>query len=120
MTVQQARTLLGPDVLIGRSIHDLAGALRAEADGADYLLAGHVFATGSKPDQPGRGVEWIADLAGNVSVPIIAIGGITRERTEAVLQAGAYGVAMGREILAASDPTAVAREIRSRIEQRGA
>lgn len=116
--VAHVRELMGSDVLIGRSVHDLHGAFRAQSDGADYILAGHVFATGSKPGQPGRGVEWIAELTGTVDIPVIAIGGINLERIEDVINAGAWGVALGRELLTANDPAAVAAAMREKIEQK--
>lgn len=115
LSISQARTLLGADVLIGRSVHDLRGAIQAQEHGADFVLAGHVFDTDSKAGQPGKGVEWIAELASAVSLPVIAIGGIRVERVEAVMRAGAWGVAVGREILTAPDPKAVATAIRAKI-----
>ena len=118
LSVSQARRLLGADALIGRSVHDVKGALQAQEDGANFVLAGHVFDTASKPDQPGKGVEWIRQLASAVTIPVIAIGGINVERVEQVIQAGAWGVAVGRELLTASDPKALAEAIRARIEQK--
>ena len=61
--VLDARQLLGPNALLGRSVHDLDGARQADADGADFLLAGHVYETPSKAGQPGRGLAWLAELA---------------------------------------------------------
>lgn len=108
--VLPARRLLGTDALIGRSVHDVAGAVQAERDGASYLIAGHIFETGSKAGQPGRGLDWLREIVATVNIPVIAIGGITLERLGPVLETGAHGIAMGREILLASDPQAVARE----------
>ena len=55
-TVEDARRLLPSGVLIGRSVHDVAGARPAAKAGADYLLAGHIFDTPSKQGTPGRGL----------------------------------------------------------------
>ncbi|CAN5534774.1 thiamine phosphate synthase [soil metagenome] len=118
LPVAQARRLLGVDALIGRSVHDVRGAAQAQDDGADFVLAGHVFDTDSKPDQPGKGVHWISELTRAVTIPVIAIGGISVECVGPVIQAGAWGVAVGRELLTASDPKAVAESIRIRIEQK--
>lgn len=101
--VDDARLVLGTGALIGRSVHDLPGAERAEEAGADYLFAGHVFETESKSGQPGRGLDWLAEICSAVTIPVIAIGGITRARLAAVKQSGAWGVAVGREILDAKD-----------------
>lgn len=118
LSIAQARSLLGANALIGRSVHDLHGAIQAQEQGADFVLAGHVFDTESKAGQPGKGVDWIARLASAVSIPVIAIGGIRAERVEAVMQAGAWGVAVGREILAAPSPKASATVIRARMQQK--
>ena len=107
-TVEDARRILPGEMLIGRSVHDTAGARAAYAAGADYVLAGHIFETPSKQDTPGRGLGWLAELVASVSIPVVALGGITTERIPAVLAAGAYGVALGRELLLAEDPAASA------------
>jgi thiamine-phosphate diphosphorylase len=106
--VEDARSLLGADPLVGRSVHDLDGARAAEQDGADYLLVGHIFDTPSKAGTPGRGLDWLQQVAAEVSTPVIALGGITTERIPSVLACGAYGVALGRELLLAPDPAAAA------------
>lgn len=117
LPTQAVRSLLGDEVLIGRSVHGVDGARRAEADGADYLLAGHVFETPSKSGEPGRGLDWLRDVCAGVRIPVIAIGGITANRTPAVLAAGAYGVAVGRELLQAADPRASARALRTALDR---
>lgn len=109
-TVEDARRVLPAETLIGRSVHDIAGARAAADAGADYLLAGHIFDTPSKPGIPGRGLDWLSDLAASVSTPVIALGGITTERMPAVLETGAYGVALGRELLLAEDPGVIAED----------
>jgi thiamine-phosphate diphosphorylase len=115
-TVADARTLLGRDALIGRSVHDLAGALQAESSGADYLLAGHVYDTPSKAGTPGRGLEWLARMTAVITIPVIALGGISIERIPDVIEAGAHGVAMGRELSGAGVPSDVAEEAVLAIE----
>lgn len=104
LRVSDARMLLPFGVLIGRSVHDVDGAVQAEADGADYVIAGHVFDTDSKPGVPGRGIEWLAEVSRAVEIPVIAIGGITVEQIPQVVASGASGVAVGRELLEAADP----------------
>lgn len=86
-----ARGVLGPG-WIGVSVHDVAEARTAEENGADYLVAGPVFATATHPGQPGRGAAWLRDIVA-VGLPVFAIGGLTAERVAAVHEAGAYGVA---------------------------
>lgn len=114
-SVEDARRILPDDVMIGRSVHDVAGARVAADAGADYALAGHVFDTPSKDGTPGRGLDWLAAVAASVSIPVIALGGISVERIPAVIDAGAYGVALGRELLLAHDPETTARAAASRL-----
>ena len=115
LPVGEVRSLVGPGCLIGRSVHDVRGALAAAQDGADYVVAGHIFATGSKPGIPGRGLEWLRSITEAAPVPTIAIGGITEGNVEAVLAAGAYGVATS-SILAASDAGERLARMLARIE----
>ncbi|MEX1157619.1 MAG: thiamine phosphate synthase [Thermomicrobiales bacterium] len=109
-SVEDARRVLPAGRLIGRSVHDLEGARAAATAGADYLLAGHVFETPSKRGTPGRGLDWLAELVAAVPAPVIALGGITTERIPAVLETGAHGVALGRELLLWDDPEVTARQ----------
>lgn len=113
--VNAARCLAGKR-LIGRSIHDLDQAVQAQGDGADFILAGNVFETPSKPGMDGRGTGWLEQIARGVSIPVIALGGITIARIREVLTAGAWGVAMGRELLSADNPASVARQAFQHIE----
>ncbi|MEM1505028.1 thiamine phosphate synthase [Domibacillus sp. 8LH] len=83
-----------PDKLAGRSVHSVSSAQKAEADGADYLYFGHVFATNSKKNLPGRGLDALHKVTESVAIPVIAIGGIDQSNIPAVRQAGASGVAM--------------------------
>jgi thiamine-phosphate diphosphorylase len=107
--IARARDVVGAPALIGRSVHDLTEASFAVDEGADWLLAGHIFATPSHPDEPGRGLTFLTSICERFDLPVIAIGGITIERIPEVLAAGAHGVALGRELLHAPDPEATAR-----------
>ena len=92
LAVTEARQALGPDALIGRSVHSIEAA-RATA-GADYLIAGHVFETGSKPGRPPLGLELLAEMVTAAPAPVLAIGGITPERVASILETGAAGIAV--------------------------
>jgi thiamine-phosphate pyrophosphorylase len=117
--VEDARRLMGERATIGRSVHDSEGAGKAAAAGANFLVAGHVYDTPSKEGQPGRGLAWLAELVEAVDIPVIAIGGVTVERVPELLATGAHGVAVGRELLNADDPMAMARRICRHIDQEG-
>lgn len=119
LPVEEARRFLGGGRLLGRSVHSVAAARQAAAAGTDYLVFGHVFETASKPGLQSRGVATLQAVARAVSRPVIAIGGVTPERVPAVRAAGAYGVAVIRGILGASDPAATARAYRQALEGTG-
>jgi thiamine-phosphate diphosphorylase len=109
--VPDARALLGPDVRLGVSCHSADEAVRARADGADWIFAGTVFPTPSHPDAEGRGVAWIGTVARRVrGLPVVAIGGVRPDRAPELVDAGAYGVAALRGVWDVSDPAAAVRE----------
>jgi thiamine-phosphate diphosphorylase len=88
-----ARSIAPAGFLIGRSVHRLDEAVRVALD-VDYLIAGTVFSTPSKPDgAPLLGVGGLSSIAAAVRVPVLAIGGISIERIGQVAEAGAAGVA---------------------------
>ncbi|MFH4233425.1 thiamine phosphate synthase, partial [Acinetobacter baumannii] len=70
---------------VGYSVHSLEEAVEAFKSGADSLVYGHVFPTECKKGVPARGLEEISDIARSLSIPIIAIGGITPENTKDIL-----------------------------------
>ena len=87
-----ARVLLGRR-LIGRSVHSLEAAIDAEIDGADFVIFGPVWRSESHPNVEPVGVEALARVASAVSIPVLAIGGVTDERVAACGEAGAAGYA---------------------------
>lgn len=111
LSPRDVRALTGASLLIGRSIHDVAGAEQAAMEGADFVIAGHVYPTESKPDQPPRGVAFLREVVRACPLPVIAIGGITPERVPEVIEAGAHGVALISGVLGAEDPRAAAQAI---------
>jgi thiamine-phosphate pyrophosphorylase len=112
-----ARSVLGPDVVVGRSAGGVAEALEALRGGADYLGVGAVYATPTKPEGEVAGLALIQALAReNLPVPWFAIGGVTLETAPSVAEAGAPGFAVVRAVLDAGDPEAAARELRSLLE----
>ncbi|GAB6932641.1 thiamine phosphate synthase [Calditerricola satsumensis] len=102
-----ARRALRPGQVVGVSVHSAEEAAAAEAQGADYVIFGHVFATGSKPGLPPRGLEALRDVVRRVAIPVIAIGGITPENVGAVLETGCAGVAVMSAVWSADRPAEV-------------
>ncbi len=105
MPVAEARRLLGPDLLLGATTHDLAQARRAMADGADYVGIGPVFPTDTK-GVPVRaiGPEAAGRVAAAIGIPAFAIGGITPGNAGRVRAAGCDRLAVCAAILASDDP----------------
>jgi len=102
--------------LVGRSVHSLEAARRAEAEGADYLVAGPVYETRSHPGRKPAGLSLIEEITRSVRVPVLAIGGISATRAEEVVRAGASGVAVISAILAQPDRRAAAGDLRRALD----
>ena len=99
-----ARRVLGTGKLLGVSTHSVEEARCAAEDGADFIVFGPVFTTPSKVAYgPPQGLQHLTTVVRAVCVPVIAIGGIDHTNLPQVVQAGAYGVAMIRAVLAAPD-----------------
>ena len=102
--------------IIGISAGSVAEAIAAEEAGADYVALSPVFATASKDNAgPGQGLAVLREMKAAVSIPVIAIGGITRENLGVVIAAGADGVAVISAVVAQPDITAAARDLKERI-----
>lgn len=97
LTVDDARHA-APSLAIGASVHSMEDARLAVAHGADWMVAGHVFATPSHPGEEERGLPLVRALAEASAVPVIAIGGVRPSHWAALREAGAAGVAVIRGI----------------------
>lgn len=110
MPAARARALLGPTAVIGLSVESEAQARAAEAEPVDYLGVSPVFATSTKPDAGlPWGLEGLRRLRALSRHPLAAIGGIGLDNAEAVMAAGAQGVAVVSALCAAPDPESSAR-----------
>jgi thiamine-phosphate pyrophosphorylase len=109
LPVAPVRSFLPRSFRVGRSVHSVAAARQAELDGADFLVLGTVFRSASHPDRAGAGLELVTAVTSRVSIPVIAIGGVTPENALSCLDAGARGVAVVSGILGARDPHEAAR-----------
>lgn len=112
--LSRARAELGPDVLIGRSTHDLGQVAAAAAEGADYIGFGPVFATSTKAlADPVVGLSGLAAACASSVLPVVAIGGITLADLPAVQASGAHGWAVISDLLryAEKGPDALAEAV---------
>ncbi len=116
LPVEAARSLLGMERVIGFSAHSLEEALEAQGQGVDYVTLSPIFPTRSKPLARPLGVNYLMEVASQLEVPVLALGGIGPQEAGEVVKRGAYGVAV-MSALWKGDPRAVAREIKERIEE---
>ena len=115
LPIPEARRLLGSSILIGLSTHSPCQAIAGQALGPDYLGFGPLFATGTKPNYTPIGPAKIREIVRLVTLPFFCIGGLTPDRVTESAQHGATRVCLVSHLLLASDPTAAAREILSRL-----
>jgi thiamine-phosphate pyrophosphorylase len=115
-----ARRIVGADMLLGRSTHDLEQARCAIAECWDYFAVGPVYPTATKPDRPTVGTALLQAVAALAPpVPWFAIGGVDRSNLAEVASAGASRVVVVRAITEASDPAAAAAELGRRLDAAG-
>jgi thiamine-phosphate diphosphorylase len=112
LPVALARRIAGERLIIGVSAETVEEALRAEADGADYLGVGPMFATDTKPDAGVPvGPERLRAIKERVSIPVFGIGGITLQNAPQVLMAGADGICVISAIFTAPEPVQATRQL---------
>lgn len=113
LPVAETRRLVGREMLVGASVHSLEDALRAQAEGADYLLLGTIFESRSHPGVAAAGVGLVRQVVSAVALPVIAVGGIKPENARRVMEAGAAGIAVISAIQSASDVLGATRALRN-------
>ncbi|MDP2381419.1 MAG: thiamine phosphate synthase [Nitrospirota bacterium] len=116
LPLDMARKVMGPDKLIGISTHNTDQVIAARAGKPDYLGFGPIFKPGSKQDHdPLVGLEGLRTVRSSTALPVFAIGGIQVEQVQAVMQAGADGVAVISAILKATDVREAVRSFLDRM-----
>ena len=112
-----ARKILGEKAVIGGTARTLEEAGQCLRDGADYVGFSPVFTTTSKEDAgPAGGLGLLKQVVMEIPLPIIAIGGITKENTPQVMKTGAYGIAVISAVCCQEDPKEAARVMRKLME----
>ena len=112
-----ARKLLGEEVIIGGSASNMEEARKCLLEGADYIGFGPVYPTTSKEDAGAAGgLGLLKQVVEEMSLPLIAIGGITRDNTPLVIQAGVYGIAVISAVCCQKDPTESTKCLRRLLE----
>lgn len=110
MPLLVARSLMGPEKIVGVSVTTVEQALDAEAEGADYLGVGAIFPTGTKSDADYVSLAVLKEIKKYVKIPVVAIGGITEHNVRAVIETGVDGVAVVSAIVACSDSRSAAEK----------
>lgn len=116
LPAKAVREITGEACILGRSVHSVDAAVHAEAESADFVLAGTIYATASKPGQTPAGVELVRAAVQAVRVPVVAIGGVTAENAGELIEAGASGIAVIGAIMDADDPKQAAAELRIALD----
>lgn len=116
VSIPDARRMAGT-MPLGASAHAVADAMSAAAQGADWVVVGHVYETPSHPDEPARGLDLVRESSAATATPVIAIGGIKPQHVHALLDAGAHGVAAISGIWGANDAERAAADYLSRYER---
>lgn len=111
ISLSEARKLLGNDKIIGVSARTVEQAVEAEKNGASYLGTGAVFSTGTKKDAKNISFETLRNICDSVSIPVVAIGGITKDNILQLSGSGIDGVAVVSAIFASEDITKSASEL---------
>ena len=117
MEAGDVRAKLGPDKIIGVSAQTVEQAVLAEQRGADYLGVGAVFPTGSKDDAVDVSHETLKAICEAVSIPVVAIGGITLENTPQLKDSGICGVAVISAIYAQDDIRKASEDLQKVVEE---
>lgn len=111
VTVAEIREMYGKSVLVGRSVHSLVGAQGAKESGADFVVLGTIFPSGTHPGGETHGSGIVRRVVNETGLDVIGIGGITAKNVGEVIGNGARGVAVIRSILGGGDPGLATRDL---------
>ena len=112
MPAQKAREILGEEKIIGVSASTIEEAKKAEADGADYIGTGAVFPTATKDDAPSITKDDLNEITSSISIPTVAIGGITLENAHELKDTGIAGFSVVSAIMSAENPKEASEKLR--------
>lgn len=117
MEAGRVREKIGPDKILGVSAQTVEEAIKAEKEGADYLGVGAVFPTSSKDDVEPVSHETLSAICQAVSIPVIAIGGITRDNVTELKGSGIVGIAVISAIFAQPDLAAATKDLKNQVRK---
>ena len=117
MDAKKVRDMLGENAILGVSASTVEEALKAERDGADYLGVGAVFPTSTKGDADSVTFETLKEICEAVSIPVVAIGGISADNLLKLKGSGIDGVSVISAIFASDDITAATKKLKALTEE---
>ena len=116
LPVSVARQVLGPDKILGVTAKTVKRALEAEEGGADYLGTGAIFPTTTKENAPITLISTLKTICQRVAIPVVAIGGLTSENIDQLIDTGIAGVAVVRDLMQAEDIEAKTKAFLTKLD----
>lgn len=116
LPLETVRKIFGQDKIIGVSVRTVEEGLKAKENGADYLGVGAIYPTGSKDDATLIGIERLKEIKEKIKLPIVAIGGISKNNCSEVIRAGADGVAVISAVFGKEDILKASKELKSLVK----
>lgn len=116
LPVSVARQVLGPEKILGVTAKTVKRALEAEEGGADYLGTGAIFPTTTKENAPITLISTLKTICQTVAIPVVAIGGLTSENIDQLIDTGIAGVAVVRDLMQAEDIEAKAQAFLTKLD----
>ena len=116
LPVSVARQVLGPKKILGVTAKTVKRALEAETSGADYLGTGAIFPTTTKENAPITLISTLKTICQRVAIPVVAIGGLTSENIDQLIDTGIAGVAVVRDLMQAEDIEAKAHAFLTKLD----
>ena len=117
MSLENAREIMGAGAVFSSSSHDVERAVQLCSAGIDFIIAGTMFETETHPGKIPEGLKLLEDIKDKIDCPIVGIGGITLNNLDDVINSGAIGVAVIREILTAKETDSVTKDLRSKLDE---
>ena len=116
LPVSVARKVLGPEKILGVTAKTVKRALEAEEGGADYLGTGAIFPTTTKENAPITLISTLKSICQRVAIPVVAIGGLTSENIDQLIDTGIAGVAVVRDLMQAEDVEAKTQAFLTKLD----
>ena len=116
LPVSVARKVLGPEKILGVTAKTVKRALEAEEGGADYLGTGAIFPTTTKENAPITLISTLKTICQRVAIPVVAIGGLTSENIDQLIDTGIAGVAVVRDLMQAEDVEAKTQAFLTKLD----